>query len=60
MRVLPGKFDIPDELVQDVADGNVVFLCGAGVSMRVNLPSFKQLAAQIYADIGENLGSQMF
>jgi len=53
MRFLPGSPDIPDELIQDVADGNTVFLCGAGVSMRVKFPSFKQLAEQIYIEIGE-------
>ena len=53
MRFLPGTPDIPDELIRDVADGNAVFLCGAGVSMRVGMPSFQQLTEQIYAEIGE-------
>jgi NAD-dependent SIR2 family protein deacetylase len=53
MRFLPGSPDIPDELIRDVAEGDAVFLCGAGVSMRVNFPSFKVLAEQIYNEIGE-------
>jgi hypothetical protein len=53
MRFIPGAPDIPDELIRDVADGNAVFLCGAGVSMRAGMPSFKQLTEQIYAEIGE-------
>jgi SIR2-like domain len=53
MRFFPGATDIPDELVRDVSDGNAVFLCGAGVSMRVGLPSFESLTTGIYADIGE-------
>lgn len=53
MRFFLGTPNIPDELIRDVADGNAVFLCGAGVSMRVNMPSFRQLAEQIYAALGE-------
>jgi hypothetical protein len=53
MRFIPGTPDIPDELIKDVAEGRAVFLCGAGVSMRVDMPSFDGLTKQIYADIGE-------
>ena len=53
MRFIPGTPDIPDELIRDVAEGHAVFLCGAGVSMRVGMPSFDGLTKQIYADIGE-------
>jgi len=35
MRFIAGTPDIPEELVKDVAEGNAVFLCGAGVSVRV-------------------------
>ncbi len=54
MRFIPGTPDIPDALIRDVIDGNAVFLCGAGVSMRANMPSFQQLAERVYAEIGEN------
>ena len=53
MKFIPGTPDIPDELIRDVADGNAVFLCGAGVSMRVHMPSFKELTEKIYAALGE-------
>jgi hypothetical protein len=53
MRFFPDAPDIPEELIRDVADGNAVFLCGAGVSVRAGMPSFKQLTEQIYAEIGE-------
>jgi len=53
MRFIPGTPDIPDELIKEVAEGRAVFLCGAGVSMRVGMPSFDGLTGQIYADIGE-------
>jgi len=58
MRFFPGSPDIPGELIRDVVEGNAVFLCGAGVSMRVNLPSFKQLADLIYAEIGESADNE--
>ena len=53
MRFIAGTPDIPDELIKDVSDGHTVFLCGAGVSMRVGLPLFGKLTDQIYAEIGE-------
>jgi hypothetical protein len=55
MRFLSGSPDIPDDLIRDVTDGNAVFLCGAGVSMRAKFPSFKQLAEQIYIHLGDAL-----
>jgi NAD-dependent SIR2 family protein deacetylase len=53
MRFIPGTPDIPDELIKDVLDGQAVFLCGAGVSRRVGMPSFGELTDQIYGEIGE-------
>jgi hypothetical protein len=53
MRFLEDGTDIPDDLIRAVIDGSAVFLCGAGVSMRANLPSFKQLAEQVYQKLGE-------
>jgi len=46
--------DIPDDLIRAVTDGTAIFLCGAGVSMRVNLPSFKRLTEQVYDKLVEN------
>lgn len=53
MRFLQDGADIPDELIEAVRDGNAVFLCGAGVSFRVGLPSFKRLTEQVYERLGE-------
>lgn len=35
--------NIPDDLLNARDEGNVVFLCGAGVSASVKLPDFKKL-----------------
>ncbi len=45
--------DIPNELIEAVADGSATFLCGAGVSFRVGLPLFETLTTQIYEILGE-------
>jgi hypothetical protein len=58
MRFLEDGADIPGELIQSVTDGNAVFLCGAGVSMRCGLPSFKGLTEQVYARMGESYGDE--
>ncbi|WP_158515680.1 SIR2 family protein [Pararhizobium polonicum] len=53
MRFIEGTPDIPDELVDETLSGNVVFLCGAGISRRVGLPLFKELTELIYTELGE-------
>ena len=53
MRFLEQGADIPDELIRAVTNGSATFLCGAGVSFRVNLPSFKELTDGVYARLGE-------
>ena len=53
MRFIPGAPDIPDELIGEISDGNAVFICGAGVSQRVGLPSFEALTRLIYDDMHE-------
>jgi len=54
MRFLEGGADIPDELIRAVTAGAAVFLCGAGVSRRVGLPSFEGLTRLIYEELGES------
>ena len=44
--------DIPDALLQAHQEGRVVFFCGAGISYRAGLPSFKGLVVDIYKRIG--------
>jgi hypothetical protein len=54
VRFLEQGADIPDELIRAVTIGSATFLCGAGVSFRVNLPSFKKLTECVYARLGES------
>jgi NAD-dependent SIR2 family protein deacetylase len=54
MRFLPNSADIPQDLIRSVGDGEVIFLCGAGVSLAVGLPTFKKLTDDVYASIGED------
>jgi SIR2-like domain len=53
VRFIDGGADIPDELLEAVRAGKAVFLCGAGVSLRVGLPDFKRLTKQVYERLGE-------
>jgi hypothetical protein len=48
--------DIPNDLIQQQELGKVVFICGAGVSRGVGLPSFKDLVVDIYKDLNESWG----
>jgi len=58
LRFLEDGADIPDELIRAVNDGTATFLCGAGVSIRVNLPSFKRLTERVYERLGESWASE--
>ncbi len=53
MRFADDTADLPAELIAEQERGGVVFLCGAGVSQRVGLPSFYKLTRQIYARLNE-------
>lgn len=53
MRFLEHGADIPDELIRSVTEGTTTFLCGAGVSLRVGLPTFRLLTEKVYAHMGE-------
>jgi hypothetical protein len=48
MRSIEASADIPSELIHAVNDGDVIFLCGAGVSRGVGLPSFQKLTDDVY------------
>lgn len=45
--------DLPEQLLAAQERGEVVFLCGAGVSQRVGLPSFRSLVENVYARLRE-------
>jgi hypothetical protein len=53
VRFIEQGADIPDELIRAVTAGSATFLCGAGVSFRVDLPSFETLTERVYARLGE-------
>lgn len=44
--------DFPEDLINDLLEGDVVFLCGAGVSAP-QLPNFETLVQRVYAFVGE-------
>lgn len=58
MQFLRDGADIPDELIRAVNDGDAVFLCGAGVSMRCDMPSFRRLTEDIYLNLGESYANE--
>jgi SIR2-like domain len=58
LRFLENGADIPDELIRAVNDGTATFLCGAGVSLRVGLPSFKLLTEGVYTQLGESWATE--
>ncbi|NTA40354.1 SIR2 family protein [Agrobacterium salinitolerans] len=53
MKFIEGGAEIPDDLIDAVLAGDVVFLCGAGVSKGAGLPLFDELTSKIYLDLGE-------
>jgi NAD-dependent SIR2 family protein deacetylase len=46
--------DFPTALITNMRRGDVVFLCGAGVSQRAGLPDFENLVEGVYAAVGED------
>jgi len=54
MKFVEASADIPNELIRTVNDGEVVFLCGAGVSKGVGLPLFQDLTDTVYTKLGES------
>ncbi len=44
--------DFPEDLINALLEGDVVFLCGAGVSAP-QLPNSENLVRQVYASVGE-------
>ena len=58
MKFIEASADVPNELIREVNDGEVVFLCGAGVSRGVGLPSFRALTDQVYTKLGELRGNE--
>lgn len=54
MKLLPDGPHIPPKLLTAQERGEVLFICGAGVSMTVDLPSFRGLVIAVYEALGES------
>jgi hypothetical protein len=54
MKFLENSPHLPEALIESVNEGDVVFLCGAGVSLGGGLPSFQALTDQVYNNLGES------
>jgi hypothetical protein len=52
MRFFADGPSIPEELLEDRDNGNVVFFCGAGISRPAGLPGFAELAEQVVQELG--------
>ncbi|MDE0622163.1 MAG: SIR2 family protein [Bryobacterales bacterium] len=50
-KLIPDGPDIPGELIQKQEAGEMVFFCGAGVSVPTGLPSLPELVQQIYPSL---------
>ena len=46
--------DIPDDLVALQEKGQTIFICRAGISRPVGLPSFRDLVQKVYDELGED------
>ncbi|MCI1004286.1 SIR2 family protein [Herbaspirillum sp. C7C8] len=59
MRFQKSGANIPDELISAQLRGEVVFFCGAGVSVPANLPSFLQLTQDVMLKLGVSPASSV-
>ena len=50
-KLIPDGPDIPGELIQKQEAGEMVFFCGAGISVPTGLPSFRGLVRWLYASL---------
>src|SRR5258708_6179990 len=51
----PGAAPIPERLLLAHARGEVLFICGAGISRPANLPDFRQLVLDVYGVLDTNV-----
>jgi NAD-dependent SIR2 family protein deacetylase len=54
MRFIDTGPDIPPELIASQEKGEVLYVCGAGVSRAVGLPLFRGLVEGVYRHLGED------
>lgn len=60
MRFHPEGPIIPDDLLEERDRGNVVFFCGAGISIAAGLPDFLGLAEQVVDQLGVPKGGEVW
>ena len=60
MQFIPDGPDIPEEILQYREDDELVFFCGAGVSMTAGLPSFKCLVEKVYKKLKRPLDKSTY
>lgn len=56
MQFIEGGPHIPDELIEELEEGNVVIFAGAGVSKNIGLPLFYELVDQVYEELNQPKG----
>jgi NAD-dependent SIR2 family protein deacetylase len=54
MQFIQNGPNIPERLLQLHEDGQLIFFCGAGISMGAELPSFKGLVDALYEELRPN------
>ena len=54
MQFIPGGPEIVGALVSAQEQGTTMFVCGAGISMTVGLPSFQRLTSRVYERLGQD------
>ena len=60
MKLSPDGLDIPVSFLNRLQDDQIVFFCGAGVSMRSGLPDFRGLVKQVFTECGESFDGRRY
>ena len=53
MKFIANGPDVPEKLIREHEEGNVVFFCGAGISIPAGMPSFEALVNELCEKFGE-------
>lgn len=58
IQLVPQGPEIPDEIEQALRHDNLVFFCGAGISVLNGLPLFDELAKKVCENLGVNIDDE--
>ena len=58
MQFTPNGPDVPERLVIEHEEGNVIFFCGAGISIPAGLPSFGDLVKRLHKELHIDLDDE--